>query len=147
VAFWALLGALARGVRGRVGSWPVGKGWVVSLSRVIGLILNCVQWSIDNPFEPCEPEDPGWIFFQGAQGILKDIFHSAYIVKEAVWKPLFADLVPEMFGRIQFRTVQRQINQVELWKDDEMGSAMPACPIEHHQHELFGMTPGDLLKK
>jgi hypothetical protein len=36
-AFWAVLGASARGVRDRVGSWPVGKGWVVPLSRVIVL--------------------------------------------------------------------------------------------------------------
>lgn len=52
-----------------------------------------------------------------------------------------------MFGRIQFRAVRRQIDQVELWGDDEMGGAMPARSIEHHQHELFRMAPGDLLKK
>lgn len=41
------------------------------------LILNCVQWYIDDPFEPCESGDPDRIFFQGAQGILKDLFHGA----------------------------------------------------------------------
>jgi len=28
-----------------------------------GLILNCVQWYIDNPFEPGESGDPDRIFF------------------------------------------------------------------------------------
>lgn len=43
----------------------------------LNLILNCVQWYIDNPFKLRDSGDADGIFFQGAQGILKDIFHGA----------------------------------------------------------------------
>jgi hypothetical protein len=79
--------------------------------------------------------------------VLQDIFDVVEFPKGKVRKPFFADFLPEVLDRIEFRAVRWQAYEPHVVGHLEIPSLMPAGAVEHQENEFVSMTLGDLLEK
>ena len=53
---------------------------------------------------------------------------------------------PEVFGRLEFRRIRRQEQQVHMLGNAQLAAGMPSCTIQH-QHDLLLWAGADLARE
>lgn len=112
-----------------------------------GLILSCHLNTTYDPLEAGESGNPLRVVFQCCQGFHERVFYGSYTAENAVRKPLLSDLIPEMFWRVQFRTVGRQVEKSDVGRDYKCFSLVPACLIHEHEDCFIGVSFRDYGEK
>lgn len=78
-----------------------------------------------------------------AQGI----FHCIQAFEGPVHKIIFPDIIPDMFHRIEFRTIRGLPDNSQIFRQLELLGNMPARLVHQNYHEILLKIPGHLLQE
>ena len=87
---------------------------------------------IDNPREGGHGSKLLWRFVQMAQACLDGIHHLVQGVEDLIVYIVFANVLPDVFGGIQFRRVGRQGKQSHVGRHGQFMGLVPSGSIEKH---------------
>ena len=76
------------------------------------------------------------VLFQLTEGVAQVVFECVDRLKDTVVKPLLAQLIPEMFDRIEFWRVGREREEPKVCGERERAGLMPDGAIENHDDAL-----------
>lgn len=87
------------------------------------------------------------IVFEGTESSDQMILNSTHTLKDLVSKPILSDTPPEVFNRVELRTIWGKEHQVHIPWDFQPSRSVPTRSVKNHQDELVRVPPADLFKK
>ena len=75
------------------------------------------------------------------------VFQSIKAAEDPVVEVFFAQLVPDVFHRIKFGCIGRQLKQEDIGGSFEFVAAMPSRAVDHHDDVLFLVTCRNFIEE